>query len=145
MAVGTSLLTYHLGRRLYGGSVGLWSGLAMATCLMFAVSGRAATPDSALIFCITLTLYLFVRFGGVENATLQTPLRRGGYLAMYAAMGFALALASDVRIATPTLKMNAAFIRIGLSAIARREDVNRGLGILRRLLENAGASYDTYG
>ena len=30
--------------------------------------------------------------------------------------GFALALASDVRIATPSLKMNAAFIRIGLSA-----------------------------
>jgi enoyl-CoA hydratase/carnithine racemase len=30
--------------------------------------------------------------------------------------GFALALASDVRIVTPTLKMNAAFIRIGLSA-----------------------------
>ena len=30
--------------------------------------------------------------------------------------GFALALASDVRIGTPTLKMNAAFIRIGLSA-----------------------------
>ena len=30
--------------------------------------------------------------------------------------GFAIALASDVRIATPSLKMNAAFIRIGLSA-----------------------------
>ena len=30
--------------------------------------------------------------------------------------GFGIALASDVRIATPTLKMNAAFIRIGLSA-----------------------------
>jgi enoyl-CoA hydratase/carnithine racemase len=30
--------------------------------------------------------------------------------------GFALALASDIRIATPTLKMNAAFIKIGLSA-----------------------------
>ena len=30
--------------------------------------------------------------------------------------GFAIALASDVRIVTPTLKMNAAFIRIGLSA-----------------------------
>jgi enoyl-CoA hydratase/carnithine racemase len=30
--------------------------------------------------------------------------------------GFAIALASDVRLATPTLKMNAAFIRIGLSA-----------------------------
>jgi enoyl-CoA hydratase/carnithine racemase len=30
--------------------------------------------------------------------------------------GFAFALASDVRLATPTAKMNAAFIRIGLSA-----------------------------
>ncbi|HZZ36761.1 MAG TPA: enoyl-CoA hydratase-related protein, partial [Caulobacteraceae bacterium] len=30
--------------------------------------------------------------------------------------GFAIALACDVRLATPTLKMNAAFIRIGLSA-----------------------------
>jgi enoyl-CoA hydratase len=30
--------------------------------------------------------------------------------------GFALALASDVRLATPSTRMNAAFIRIGLSA-----------------------------
>lgn len=30
--------------------------------------------------------------------------------------GFALALASDVRVATPSVRMNAAFIRIGLSA-----------------------------
>jgi enoyl-CoA hydratase len=30
--------------------------------------------------------------------------------------GFAIALASDVRVATPTARMNAAFIRIGLSA-----------------------------
>jgi enoyl-CoA hydratase/carnithine racemase len=30
--------------------------------------------------------------------------------------GFALALASDVRVATPSARMNAAFIRVGLSA-----------------------------
>ncbi|AEG51567.1 Enoyl-CoA hydratase/isomerase [Sphingobium chlorophenolicum L-1] len=30
--------------------------------------------------------------------------------------GFALALAADIRVATPALKMNAAFIRLGLSA-----------------------------
>ena len=30
--------------------------------------------------------------------------------------GFGLALASDIRIATPSVRMNAAFIRIGLSA-----------------------------
>jgi enoyl-CoA hydratase/carnithine racemase len=33
-----------------------------------------------------------------------------------AGAGFALALASDVRIATPTTRMNAAFIRLGVSA-----------------------------
>ncbi len=48
--------------------------------------------------------------------------------------GFALALASDVRIATPTLKMNAAFIRIGLSAcdIGVSYFLPRMVGIVRR-------------
>ena len=97
LAVGTTLLTYHLGRRLYRAEVGLWAGLAIATCMMFAVSGRAATPDSTLIFFTTLTLYLFVRFGGVEAGLL----RRGGYTAMYAAMGCAVLAKGPVGIALP--------------------------------------------
>ncbi|MCE9605806.1 MAG: glycosyltransferase family 39 protein [Planctomycetia bacterium] len=105
LAVGTSLLTYHLGRLLYRAEVGLWAGLAIATCLMFGVSGRAATPDSTLIFCITLTLYLFVRFGGVgipQSATSTTgPLARGGYSAMYAAMGFAVLAKGPVGVVLP--------------------------------------------
>ena len=60
LAVGTSLATYHLGRRLFRPEVGLWAGLAMATNLMFATIGRAATPDSTLIFCTTIALLAFV-------------------------------------------------------------------------------------
>lgn len=106
LAIGTSLLTYHIGRRLYGREVGLWSGLAIASCLMFGISGRAATPDSTLIFCITLTLYLFVRFGGVLSSAAATlsndgPLTRGGYLAMYAAMGLAVLAKGPVGIVLP--------------------------------------------
>ncbi|MGC3966172.1 MAG: glycosyltransferase family 39 protein [Pirellulales bacterium] len=101
LAVGTTLLTYHLGRRLYDSRVGLWSGLAMATCLMFAVSGRAATPDSTLIFCITLTLYLFVRFGGVSASPEGFRLERGGYVAMYAAMGLAVLAKGPVGVVLP--------------------------------------------
>ena len=41
----------------------------MATALMFDVAGRAATPDSALIFFSTLaiTLYVHGAFGGSQS------------------------------------------------------------------------------
>jgi len=97
LAVGTVLLTYQLGRRLYRPEVGLWAGLAMAGCLMFAASGRAATPDSTLIFCTTLTMFLFVRFGGV----LQGVLSRGGYAAMYGAMSLAVLAKGPVGVVLP--------------------------------------------
>ncbi len=59
LAVGTSLLTYHLGRRLFRPEVGLWAGLVLATSLMFSIDGRAATPDSTLVFCTTAALTAF--------------------------------------------------------------------------------------
>lgn len=97
LAVGTTLLTYQLGRRLYRPTVGLYAGLAMASCLMFTAAGRAATPDSTLIFCTTLTLFLFVRFGGVTGGVLE----RGGYAAMYAAMGLAVLAKGPVGVVLP--------------------------------------------
>jgi 4-amino-4-deoxy-L-arabinose transferase-like glycosyltransferase len=96
-AIGTSLVTYHLGRRLYSPAVGLWSGLAMAASVMFGVSGRAATPDSILIFATTTAFYLFVRFGGVT----EPKLRRGGYLALYSAMAVAVLAKGPVGFVLP--------------------------------------------
>ena len=66
LAVGTCLCTYHLGRMLFRAEVGLWAGLILATNLMFVVAGRAATPDSTLIFLSTLAMLLFVR--GVQGS-----------------------------------------------------------------------------
>jgi len=60
MALGTALMTYHLGRRLFRPEVGLWAGLIVATIASFAVIGRAAAPDSPLIFCTTLSLLAYV-------------------------------------------------------------------------------------
>jgi 4-amino-4-deoxy-L-arabinose transferase-like glycosyltransferase len=114
-AVGTSLLTYHLGRRLYGPGVGLWSGLAMAACVMFGVSGRAATPDSILIFSTTAVFYLFVRFGGVKGPQSPgEPLGRGGYLAIYGAMAVAVLAKGPVGFILPSAV-------IGLYLLCRRE------------------------
>lgn len=97
LAVGTCLLTFGIGRRLYGANAGLWSGLAMAACVMFAVSGRAATPDSTLIFCTTLSMFAFVRYGGVELGTLS----RGGYVMLYAASALAVLAKGPVGIVLP--------------------------------------------
>jgi 4-amino-4-deoxy-L-arabinose transferase-like glycosyltransferase len=59
-AVGTALLAYHLGRRLFRPRVGLWAGLVLATTLNFVIIGRAATHDAALIFCTTASLLAYV-------------------------------------------------------------------------------------
>ncbi len=58
LATGTVLLTSHLGRKLYSPRVGLWSGLLLASGLMFVVAARACTPDSVLVFFITAALTL---------------------------------------------------------------------------------------
>ncbi len=60
LGIGTCLLTWWIGRRLYSPAVGLLAGCALATSLMFVVATRAATPDSTLIFFITASLAAFV-------------------------------------------------------------------------------------
>jgi 4-amino-4-deoxy-L-arabinose transferase-like glycosyltransferase len=79
LAVGTALMTYHLGRLLFRPQVGLWAGMIMATNLMFAVSARAATPDSTLIFFTTLALLIYVwsMTGGREGAFLGASCKSG--------------------------------------------------------------------
>src|SRR4051812_621336 len=59
-AIGTVICVYRMGRRLFGPQAGVWAGVALASSLMFVVAGRAATPDSLLIFCSTLAITIYV-------------------------------------------------------------------------------------
>ena len=61
LTIGTCLLTAAVAAAVCRPDVGVWAGLAMATCLWTGIAGRAATPDAVLVFCTTLTLWLFVR------------------------------------------------------------------------------------
>jgi 4-amino-4-deoxy-L-arabinose transferase-like glycosyltransferase len=61
-AVGTVLCTYHVGRLLLDRQIALWAGLMMSSCPMFTAVGRAATPESMLVFFTTLALLLYVVF-----------------------------------------------------------------------------------
>ncbi|MBM4077022.1 MAG: phospholipid carrier-dependent glycosyltransferase, partial [Planctomycetes bacterium] len=60
LAVGTTLLTYHLGRKLYTPEIGWLAGVIVCTSLMFSAVGRSVTPDSVLIFCLTLAFTSYV-------------------------------------------------------------------------------------
>ena len=61
LSVGSVLLTYQIGCRLFSPAVGLWAGLILATNISFDIIARAATPDAALIFFTTLAISLFIR------------------------------------------------------------------------------------
>ncbi|MCI0360432.1 MAG: glycosyltransferase family 39 protein [Planctomycetaceae bacterium] len=115
-AVGTTLCTWFIGRRLFGPRAGVWAGIALASSLMFGVAGRAATPDSVLIFCTTLATAIYVagtfraRF---DNAPADTPpqlVTAGHYFpqhwptvaAMYAVMGLAVLAKGPVGLVLPT-------------------------------------------
>jgi 4-amino-4-deoxy-L-arabinose transferase-like glycosyltransferase len=52
-AAATVLLTAAWASRLYGPSVGFWSGLVLGTCLQFFIHGRAAVADMPMIFFFT--------------------------------------------------------------------------------------------
>jgi len=103
LGMGTILLTYHLGRVLYRPAVGLWSALLLATALTFDVSSRAATPDSVLLFCLTLTLFLFARasVAAYKLGDIPLPNTWQAYVGIYAAMALAVLAKGPVGVALP--------------------------------------------
>ena len=59
LGVGSVALTFDLARRWVSPRAGLWAGIMLASCMMFPVAARAATPDSVLIFFTTAALWCY--------------------------------------------------------------------------------------
>jgi len=109
LAVGTTGCTYAIGRRLFSPAAGVWAGVILGSTLMFDLAGRAATPDSALVFFSTLamTIYVLAAFpvdgkaGTVETGHDFFP--PWPYAAaMYATMGLAVLAKGPVGFVLPT-------------------------------------------
>jgi 4-amino-4-deoxy-L-arabinose transferase-like glycosyltransferase len=105
LGVGTVLCTYHLGRRLFHPRAGLWAALAIAPALMFDVASRAATPDAALIFCLTATLCAFVHFAfpaaKPADGTPRFPRSLWAGVAVYGLMALAVLAKGPVGVVLP--------------------------------------------
>lgn len=119
-AIGTALLVWRMGRRLFGPAAGVWAGVAASTMFLLTVAGRWATPDSVLIFTTTLAMWCYFRsvFADPgENASsefvgdFQPRLLEDGRwfprswraaVAIYAAMGLAVLAKGPVGLVLPT-------------------------------------------
>ncbi len=110
--LGTALLTYGIGRRLFSRTVGFWAAVILLTTFMFDVAGRAATPDSILIFWMTAAIFFYV-FGTFPKSRANSkehevpmPVRMFPSwpvaALMYASMGVAVLAKGPVGFILPT-------------------------------------------
>jgi 4-amino-4-deoxy-L-arabinose transferase-like glycosyltransferase len=58
-ALATLLLTYELGRMMFGRSAGLLAGVVLASAPLFCAAGHFANPDALLVACTTANLWIF--------------------------------------------------------------------------------------
>ncbi len=101
LGVGTALVAFRLGRILFNARVGFWSGLITATSVIFTVSARAATADSALAF-FTAAAFLFFALGWKKQA-LSFPLHCA--VPMYACIGLTALAKGPVGVLLPLAAM----------------------------------------
>ena len=147
LGCGTVLLTYGIGRTLFGSRVALIAGIALASSLMFAVAARAATPDSLLIFLSTLGIYCYV-VGTFSTGSDGSPVLRDAnhwfpqdlkyVIAMNLAFGLAVLAKGPVGLVVPTaiIGMFLLIQRLPSLESPSRESVTTINGLSRALLSS---------
>jgi 4-amino-4-deoxy-L-arabinose transferase-like glycosyltransferase len=114
-ALGTVLLTWRIGRRLYGAQAGLLAGVVVATVVGNALYVRRASTDQLFVFCLTLAIYGFLRDA-------ERPDRgRSRFLPVYVGAGLSVLAKGFIGLVFPVLI-------IGLGVLAAR-----GLGTRRQM------------
>jgi len=112
LAIGTLLATYGIGRRLFNPATALYAAIVLATSMMFVVAGRAATPDSLLVFCSTVATLIYVlgTFAPKTNSADAPTLKRQGHyfpqqrpyvIGIYAMMGLGVLAKGPVGFVLP--------------------------------------------
>lgn len=124
LGLGTALLTYGIGRRMFSSTVGFWAAIILLTTLMFDVASRAATPDAILIFWTTaaISVYVWGTFPRTDRDPAvvvgHKPIRRFPTwpvaILMYVCMGMATLAKGPVGFVLPTAIIGMYLLLIGL-------------------------------
>src|SRR6266403_1514431 len=107
-ALGTVLLTWRIGRRLYGAPAGLMAGVVMVSVVGNALYVRRASTDQLFVFCLTLAMYGFLRDA-------ERPDRgRARFLLFYVGAALAVLAKGFIGLVFPVL-----IVGLGLVAVRR--------------------------
>ena len=107
-ALGTVLLTWRIGRRLYGAQAGLLAGVVVATVVGNALYVRRASTDQLFVSCLTLAMYGFLR-------DVERPDRgRARFLFVYVGAALGVLAKGFIGLVFPVL-----IIGLGLLAVGR--------------------------
>jgi len=116
-ALGTVLLTWRIGRRLYGAPAGIMAGVVMASLVGNALYVRRASTDQLFVFCLTLAMYGFLRDA-------ERPDRgRARFLLFYVGAGLAVLAKGFIGLVFP-------FLIVGLGLVVVRRLHWRELNLL---------------
>ena len=153
-AMGSLILTYFMGRRLFNARAGFWAAIALGCSITFCMTGRAATPDGILVFTVTLSIALFV-FGTFARRTVTSektgeiadelgPLQRAqGHwfpqrpilvVMMYAAMGLAVLAKGPIGLVLPTAVIGMFLLIQRLPSLKEDVDKDDEAGEIRQLM-----------
>ncbi|MFO0898721.1 MAG: glycosyltransferase family 39 protein [Pirellulales bacterium] len=139
--VGTCLLTYQIGRRLFSAHAGVWAALALATSLNFGIVARAATPDSVYIFFSTAALAVFA-FGVVTQCEVRAPrileVNRRTLAAAYVLMGIAVLAKGPIGVLLPGF---AQFLFLLYAPLPRMDDAGGHRSRWQALVARLGAPW----
>lgn len=120
-ALGTVLLAWRMGRRLYGPAAGVMAGVALTTTVGYALYVRKASTDFVFVFCLTLALYGFLRDAARPEAG------RTRFLLFYAGSALALLSKGLIGLVFPLAIVGATLVVVrGL----RVRELNLGWGAL---------------
>ena len=107
-ALGTVLLTWRIGRRLYGAPAGFMAGVVMASLVGNALYVRRASTDQLFVFCLTLAMYGFLRDA-------ERPDRgRARFLLFYVGAALAVLAKGFIGLVFPVL-----IVGLGLAVVRR--------------------------
>ncbi len=142
--IGTVLLVYDLGRRLWNREAGLWAALVLLFTVQFTLQARLAQIDATLCFWVTLSLYgllrhLLLRSGwgwyalGAFAAGLGVITKGVGFPAAAGVAAVRLGALAQVAPARPVAQQDA--LDVGAPRVPHRHWIVAGANAHRRRAE----------
>jgi len=121
LGMGCVMVTYLLGRKMFGPTVGFLSGVILATSVEYVILSRGVIHDIALVFFVTLALFFF--YMGFRNDRQ----RKRYFLLFYASSGFAVLAKGPIGLLLPALIIGFFLLVKGKLSFLREMEIGWGI------------------